>query len=74
MMILAVTFPGATIPGVQVSFIFFLLPVLFFSHIVRLFSKYMCLPLSWNLGNKRSFGDLEDDEVDIFSSKKVYVF
>jgi hypothetical protein len=23
------------------------------------------------LGNKRSFGDLEDDEDDIFSSKKV---
>lgn len=64
-MISVVIFPELTIPVVLVSFFFSFLPDAGFWYVSEFF-------LVFNLGNKRGFGDLEDDEDDFLSSEKVF--
>lgn len=52
-------------PGVQVSFNFF------FFHFMCAYSVFVN-EKSLMVGTKRSFGELDDDEEDLFGSKKVF--
>lgn len=72
MMILEAIFLELIIPGVHVSY-FSLKPKTYYVCSYRMFVILnICFNVvQYKLVDKRGFGDLEDDEDDIFSSKKV---